>query len=396
MERRIEMKCPHCQNTTDKSQVIKCTHCGQQYERGQFEEYQHLEYLHDWIQNQSGRLGDQAKSLLAEVETRQAEARQLLGIQLRPVEEVAKELALVDGTLARAPDWCKAILMNSDATERFIKHFQQQSHHLQAELGDRSITLEDPRPLEVINFALDSFPTWLSEGFLTHHEATSLSGQLRGQRRAYRAKMSKQLPLRQGVLGQIPTWVKMEAMSPTFAESLEKHLLNQVNTIKAELGEHPLEASTSLEVINYALEALPNWAKNPNIICQGGDEQVLRDYLLAQRELIEKPKVAAEAAAPALKPIPSPEPAPPKAEPAPPKPPKEQVPFDQWLLSERNIKIALYAGGLLLVIAGLIFIGVNWTRIPGPAKFAITLMFTGLMYLGGFCYTSAQPIVSAG
>ena len=74
-------------------------------------------------------------------------------------------------------------------------------------------------------------------------------------------------------------------------------------------------------------------------------------------------------------------------EPIPPRPaapPKEKVPFDQWLLSERNIKIALYSGGLLLLIAGLIFIGVNWTRIPGPGKFAITLMITGLMYLGGY------------
>ncbi|MCK4472288.1 MAG: hypothetical protein KAW49_10930, partial [Anaerolineae bacterium] len=53
-------------------------------------------------------------------------------------------------------------------------------------------------------------------------------------------------------------------------------------------------------------------------------------------------------------------------------------------MSERNIKIALYSGGLLLVLAGLIFIGVNWTRIPGPGKFAITLMITGLMYLGGY------------
>jgi len=81
--------------------------------------------------------------------------------------------------------------------------------------------------------------------------------------------------------------------------------------------------------------------------------------------------------------------APPKAAPKPaavPKPPapKEKVPFDQWLLSERNIKFALYGGGLLLVIAGIIFIGVNWTRIPGPGKFAITLLVTGLMYLGGY------------
>jgi len=67
-----------------------------------------------------------------------------------------------------------------------------------------------------------------------------------------------------------------------------------------------------------------------------------------------------------------------------PVPSPEKEPFDQWLLSERNIKIALYSGGLLLVLAGLIFIGVNWTRIPGPGKFAITLLVTGLMYLGGY------------
>lgn len=64
--------------------------------------------------------------------------------------------------------------------------------------------------------------------------------------------------------------------------------------------------------------------------------------------------------------------------------PTKSVPFDQWLLSERNIKIALYSGGLLLVLAGLIFVGINWGRIPGPAKFAITLMITGLLYLGGY------------
>jgi hypothetical protein len=65
-------------------------------------------------------------------------------------------------------------------------------------------------------------------------------------------------------------------------------------------------------------------------------------------------------------------------------PRKEAVPFDQWLLSERNIKFALYTGGSLLVLAGIIFISVNWMRIPGPAKFAVTLLVTGLMYLCGY------------
>ncbi len=79
-----------------------------------------------------------------------------------------------------------------------------------------------------------------------------------------------------------------------------------------------------------------------------------------------------------------------------PEPIKESVPFDQWLLSERNIKIALYVGGFLLFIAGAIFVGVNWGRIPGPAKFAITLMITGLTYLGGFLLFQSEAYRIAG
>ncbi len=79
----------------------------------------------------------------------------------------------------------------------------------------------------------------------------------------------------------------------------------------------------------------------------------------------------------------------------PPESKAEAVPFDQWLLSERNIKIALYTGGLLLVLAGLIFVGVNWGKIPGPAKFAITLMITGLMYLGGYLLFQ-RPLLKLG
>ena len=77
------------------------------------------------------------------------------------------------------------------------------------------------------------------------------------------------------------------------------------------------------------------------------------------------------------------------------KPKAESVPFDQWLLSEKNIKFALYSGGILLILAGLIFVGVNWTRISGPGKFAITLMVTGLMYLGGFTLFQ-RPMLKVG
>jgi len=65
------------------------------------------------------------------------------------------------------------------------------------------------------------------------------------------------------------------------------------------------------------------------------------------------------------------------------KPPAPAVPFDQWLLSERNIKLALYSGGLLLLLAGLIFVGINWAYLPGIAKLGVTLGVTAVLYVGG-------------
>jgi hypothetical protein len=117
----------------------------------------------------------------------------------------------------------------------------------------------------------------------------------------------------------------------------------------------------------------------------------LRARLVRKKPVKPEPVVKAEAAVvpqtevAETAAVPVPEPSAHVAVPPPaPAPPKEKVPFDQWLLSERNIKIALYSGSVLLVAAGLIFVSVTWGRMPGPAKFAITLMITGLMYLAGY------------
>ncbi len=77
---------------------------------------------------------------------------------------------------------------------------------------------------------------------------------------------------------------------------------------------------------------------------------------------------------------------------APPPPRAERVPFDEWLLSERNIKITLYGGAVLLVLAGIIFIGSRWGQLGGPAKFGVLLLATGLLYLGGYLLYQRQGL----
>ena len=65
-------------------------------------------------------------------------------------------------------------------------------------------------------------------------------------------------------------------------------------------------------------------------------------------------------------------------------PPRERQSFDQWLFAENTIKTALYSGAFLLILAGLIFVGANWARIPWQGKFAVTLAVTAMMCAGGF------------
>ena len=75
------------------------------------------------------------------------------------------------------------------------------------------------------------------------------------------------------------------------------------------------------------------------------------------------------------------------AEPPPPTdslPPADDPTFEQWLFSENTIKSALYSGAFLLILAGLIFVGANWSRLPGIGKLGVTLTTTALMCGAGF------------
>lgn len=61
-----------------------------------------------------------------------------------------------------------------------------------------------------------------------------------------------------------------------------------------------------------------------------------------------------------------------------------QPTFEQWLFSENTIKTALYSGAFLLILAGLIFVGANWSNLPGYGKLGVTLATTALMCGAGF------------
>lgn len=61
------MKCPNCDHTSADSALVKCSHCGEAFERGQLEEWGHLEYLQKWVDRYHADLGDTARFIQSRV-----------------------------------------------------------------------------------------------------------------------------------------------------------------------------------------------------------------------------------------------------------------------------------------------------------------------------------------
>ena len=78
------MECPNCKHATSNTALLQCSHCGEAYERGPFEEYQHLEYLGTWLLNRSEISSSQRKELLESVGKKQAELLKTLLPQAVP------------------------------------------------------------------------------------------------------------------------------------------------------------------------------------------------------------------------------------------------------------------------------------------------------------------------
>ncbi len=78
------------------------------------------------------------------------------------------------------------------------------------------------------------------------------------------------------------------------------------------------------------------------------------------------------------------------------RPTPEPIPVSQWLFSETMIKLALYGGGFLLVLAGLIFIGATWSKLPMLIKLLVTLTISGVMYSGGLLLLQLPKLRTGG
>ncbi|MCK4976985.1 MAG: hypothetical protein KAS36_08635, partial [Anaerolineales bacterium] len=425
------MKCPHCHHKTDKSQRIKCSHCGQSYERGHFEEYQYLEYLHNWIRNHEIKLGDQAKSLLAEVEASQASVLESLGIKVRPPEEVLQELGLVQGVLECAPGWCKNARISPEVIANLRQYLVRQSRQLRAELGERSVKFESPRELEVYNFALASITNWYAANVLSLGDSQVLKDQIQAQRSTHLAKL-RQYALMKATQIEVSKWWTAGVISARFANDLRMYLGKQIMDVKIDLDERSDKNLSPLEIIKFAIDMLPGWAREPSIRCGQQEYHELYNYLLAQRQVLLEPGMEPVAPVVATPPesvpekvtpaVATPKPVATKSKPfAPPKekipvvaparpvrkvPPKpKKPPFDwgevwdkvlQAAVSGALLRGVLYLGAFMIVISLTILVVLFWEIFPSAVQAVFIFSVPTVFYLAGWLVGSKLKLPQAG
>src|SRR6266498_627299 len=81
------MECPKCKHATSDTALLQCSHCGESFERRPLEEYQHLEYLADWLVDRPEISQKLKEQLLALVENKQ----DTLLEQLLPKPKIVEE-----------------------------------------------------------------------------------------------------------------------------------------------------------------------------------------------------------------------------------------------------------------------------------------------------------------
>ena len=100
------MKCHNCDHVSETA-LLKCSACGEAYDRHTLETLQYLEYLLAWLDERADTLGLESLAQLREEVLTQLDAtRDVLGLALMPSpDDVAFELVLVRATYQEIQAW---------------------------------------------------------------------------------------------------------------------------------------------------------------------------------------------------------------------------------------------------------------------------------------------------
>ncbi len=179
------MQCPYCHHVSSVTR-LKCRSCGQSYERATLETLQHLQYTLAWLDERAAVLGPEAHQQLRDEAQGQLDAlRDELGITPpRELKEIARELALVQVARDETKCWAAAFALTPGAARVLRRYLSQQIEELEAELAGRPASCWLGKDLHVLEFALQSLPSWAENAPLRPASADILRQHLQQERDA--------------------------------------------------------------------------------------------------------------------------------------------------------------------------------------------------------------------
>lgn len=395
------MKCPSCRHVSD-TVLLKCGACGQAYDRDRLETFQHLEYLLAWLDERATtlapgaheRLRDEALSQLAAV-------RDALGLALAPPPrapaEIAPELALVEAALKQVWSWSETMVITGPSVQGLRRILTTRADELRAELAGRSVKIEPVSALDVLDFAIESLPSWAEDIPLSAADVASLREHLIGERAALVETFSRELALVTATRQRVHRWVRGIGIDvSTFG--LLRHLRTRARKLEAELGGRSVEIEppSALDVLDFALESMPVWAQELGL--RPAEVEALRDYLTQRRRALLEPAAPAPAAVPAAPPVAEPAPVAPfgyaQDRPPPPSamlragPELDRVGWWEraWSLvvSGTLLRGLLYLGAFMIVVATAVLVVRYWNDFPDVVQLAFIAAVPTAFYANGF------------
>ena len=221
-------------------------------------------------------------------------------------------------------------------------------------------------------------------------------------------EIAGELALVEATLEQVQSWVEATAIGFTSAINLRQYLTARADGLKAELAGRPVEIEppSDLAVLDFALESLPQWARDRHI--GSDDSESLRNHLTQERTALLRPEPAPPAPTPVAAPAPAPRPIvtpPPAPKPAPP-PPKPPAPAFDWakwwerawsfVVSGALLRGLLYLGAFMIVVSAAVLVVVYWRVFPLVLQLGFMAAVPLTFYLSGFVLRTRLELPVAG
>ncbi|MCP4536760.1 MAG: hypothetical protein GY832_06405 [Chloroflexi bacterium] len=400
------MKCPNCKHVSDTA-LLKCSTCGEAYDRDTLETFQHMEYLLDWLNERARILGPTAHARLRDETLRQlGDLRSALHLApLLSPKEIAPKLALVEAALGQVPVWAKATGIPPAAAAKLRGYLSHQANDLKKQLAGRAVRVGPPSEVQVLDFGIESLPVWTKSLSLPLADAKSLYNHLTRERAALSQRTAHQLALIEATRQHLWDWVKTNRSGLNIADVLHKYLAGQANDLRKNLADTSVETEppSDLQVFDFALKSLPQWSTKFRLSLSHTSS--LRRYLEGKRAALLQPAPPAPPPPPPVKikklapstPAPRPKPAAPPAprpKPIPKAPPKPKKPPIDWgKVWEKAVEAAvsgallrglLYLGAFMIVVASAILVILFWNNFPGIVKLTFMAAAPMAFYLLGW------------